>query len=99
MEIDFKCTKCNKLIRVDRSTVLDRKVLWQDLLRIAEECLKPHIEAEHPNIKYVRIEPWPTENTTKEDILLLDEVYRKTGTHLWCNLMVGYENGRIYYLD
>ena len=57
VKVEYKCSKCDKVFIVDRVGYLDRDKCWQELLKIGDDFLFPHV-VEH-DAQYIRFDGCP----------------------------------------
>jgi len=83
---------------------MDRDVLWEDLKRIGQEDLLPHIMSEHPDKTYNVFIPnppsWEGQDNEDFDWDTIFKIDQELSISLIYPLMTGIDkDGKLYYLD
>jgi len=98
----FRCKRCGKYVIVNRSTIVDKDVLWEDLQRIGKEDLLSHVMSEHPDKTFNVFEPNPPcfegEDDEDFDMDALIRIEKELGISLLYPLATSVHDGKLFYL-
>ncbi len=82
MEVEYRCSKCDKVFTVDRTPYFNREECYTELLEIGNKVLFPHV-IEH-DAQFIRFDGFPGKDY---DMFLGKRLQDEIGVCLFYSLM------------